>query len=61
MTAMSESCFEFYLREFSAVSELADVPLVAGSTLRIGGDMVIGERMVSSVGAVGIINDSEFY
>ncbi|MFQ6051970.1 MAG: AIR synthase-related protein [Candidatus Hydrothermarchaeota archaeon] len=38
------------------VSELADVPLIAGSTLRVGGDMVIGDRMVSAVGAVGSLN-----
>ena len=37
-----------------AVSELVDVPLVAGSTLRVGGDMVLGNRLVSAVGAVGI-------
>ena len=49
-----------FVAGISVVSELADVPLVAGSTLRIGGDMVIGERMVSCVGAVGIINDANF-
>ncbi len=38
----------------SAVSELTEVPLVAGSTLRIGGDMVIGERMTGGVGCAGI-------
>ena len=37
-----------------AVSELVNVPLVAGSTLRVGGDMVLGDRLVSAVGAVGI-------
>jgi hydrogenase expression/formation protein len=37
-----------------AVSELVDVPLVAGSTLRVGGDMVLGDRLVSAVGSVGI-------
>lgn len=37
-----------------AVSELVNVPLVAGSTLRIGGDMVLGDRLVSAVGAIGI-------
>lgn len=37
-----------------AVSELVDVPLVAGSTLRVGGDMVLGDRLVSAVGAIGI-------
>ena len=37
-----------------AVSELVKVPLVAGSTLRVGGDMVLGDRLVSAVGAVGI-------
>lgn len=37
-----------------AVSELVNVPLVAGSTLRVGGDMVLGDRLVSAVGAVGV-------
>ena len=37
-----------------AVSELLNVPLVAGSTLRVGGDMVLGYRLVSAVGAIGI-------
>lgn len=37
-----------------AVSELLDVPLVAGSTLRVGGDMVLGDRLVSAVGAIGL-------
>ena len=36
-----------------AVSELTDVPLVSGSTLRVGGDMVLGDRLVGAVGAVG--------
>ena len=35
-----------------AVSELLNVPLVAGSTLRVGGDMVLG--LASAVGAIGI-------
>ena len=39
------------------VSELTDVPTVAGSTLRIGGDMVFGERLVAAVGAVGISSE----
>lgn len=39
-----------------AVSELVDVPLVAGSTLRVGGDMVLGDRLVSAVGSVGVSN-----
>ena len=38
----------------SAVSDAAGVPLVTGSTLRIGGDVVIGERMTGCVGAVGL-------
>ncbi len=37
-----------------AVCELAEVPLVAGSTLRIGGDLVIGERFSGGVGCVGV-------
>ncbi len=36
------------------VCEATGVPLVSGSTLRIGGDMVIGERMTGCVGCVGI-------
>lgn len=36
-----------------AVSELTGVPLVSGSTLRVGGDMVLGNRLVGAVGAVG--------
>jgi len=38
------------------VSTLAEVPLLAGSTLRVGGDMVIGDRLVSCVGAIGTIS-----
>ncbi|MBE2899908.1 hypothetical protein DNK57_03620 [Methanothermobacter thermautotrophicus] len=37
----------------AAVSELVEVPVVAGSTLRVGGDMVLGDRLVSAVGAIG--------
>ena len=48
-----------FVAGISAVGELTNVPLIAGSTLRIGGDMVIGERMVSGVGAVGIANDEK--
>jgi len=39
------------------VSKLTGVPLVAGSTLRVGGDMVIGTRFVSCVGAVGVVKE----
>lgn len=44
-----------HLAGISAVSELSGIPLVTGSTLRIGGDMVIGERMTGCVGAVGAV------
>ncbi len=43
-----------HLAGITAVSEVTGVPLVAGSTLRIGGDMVIGERMSGAVGCVGV-------
>ncbi len=46
-----------HIAGISAVAELTHVPLVTGSTLRIGGDMVIGERMTGGVGAVGIASD----
>ncbi|MHA2296944.1 MAG: AIR synthase-related protein [Candidatus Hodarchaeales archaeon] len=37
----------------ATVSKLVNVPIVAGSTLRIGGDMVIGTRLTGCVAAVG--------
>jgi hydrogenase expression/formation protein len=43
-----------YTAGVTAVSEGMGVPLVAGSTLRIGGDMVLGTRMTGCVGAVGV-------
>jgi hydrogenase expression/formation protein len=46
-----------HIAGISAIAELTHVPLVTGSTLRIGGDMVIGDRMTGGVGAVGIASD----
>jgi hydrogenase expression/formation protein len=43
-----------HIAGISTVSDAAGVPLVTGSTLRIGGDVVIGERMTGCVGAVGV-------
>lgn len=43
-----------YTAGITTVGELMGVPLVSGSTLRIGGDMVLGERMTGCVGTVGI-------
>lgn len=43
-----------YTAGITAVGELMNVPLVTGSTLRIGGDMVLGARMTGCVGAVGV-------
>lgn len=43
-----------HIAGITTVSELTGVPLITGSTLRIGGDMVIGERMTGGVGAVGM-------
>lgn len=43
-----------HLAGISAVCDATSVPLVSGSTLRIGGDMVIGERMTGGVGCVGV-------
>ena len=45
-----------YTAGITAVGEMMDVPLVTGSTLRIGGDMVLGARMTGCVGAVGVAN-----
>lgn len=41
------------------ISQSLNVPLISGSTLRVGGDMVLGERMVSSVGAIGVIDENQ--
>ncbi len=43
-----------YTAGVAAVGEAMGVPLVTGSTLRIGGDMVLGSRMTGCVGAVGV-------
>jgi hydrogenase expression/formation protein len=43
-----------YTAGITAVGEVMKVPLVTGSTLRIGGDMVLGSRMTGCVGAVGV-------
>jgi hydrogenase expression/formation protein len=43
-----------YTAGITAVGEAINVPLVTGSTLRIGGDMVLGSRMTGCVGAVGV-------
>jgi hydrogenase expression/formation protein len=42
-----------YTAGVGTISELINVPIVAGSTLRVGGDMVLGDRLVSAVGAIG--------
>jgi len=46
-----------YTAGAATVSELISAPLVAGSTLRIGGDMVLGDRFVGAIGAVGTSSD----
>jgi len=46
-----------FMAGIRTVSKLTGVPLVAGSTLRVGGDMVIGTRFVSCVGAVGVVRE----
>ena len=46
-----------FMSGISTVAELANVPITAGSTLRIGGDMVIGNRLVGGVAAVGLTSE----
>lgn len=43
-----------HIAGIATVAELIHVPLITGSTLRIGGDMVIGDRLTGCVGAVGV-------
>ncbi len=38
----------------ATVAEVSGVPITAGSTLRIGGDMVIGDRITGGIAAVGL-------
>ncbi|MHA1240266.1 MAG: AIR synthase-related protein [Promethearchaeota archaeon] len=45
-----------FMAGVSTISELTKVPITAGSTLRIGGDMVIGNRLVGGISAVGVCN-----
>ncbi len=45
-----------FMAGVSSISELTKVPITAGSTLRIGGDMVIGNRLVGGISAVGVCN-----
>jgi hydrogenase expression/formation protein len=46
-----------YTAGIGAVSEVMNVPLITGSTLRVGGDVVIGDRLTGCVGAVGIASE----
>lgn len=46
-----------FMAGISAISELSMVPITAGSTLRIGGDMVIGNRLVGGISAVGLASN----
>jgi Hydrogenase maturation factor len=54
-----------YLLDFetgvSTVAELMNIQIIAGSTLRIGGDMVIGSRLTGSVLAIGFLESEPFY
>ncbi|AAY79506.1 AIR synthase related protein [Sulfolobus acidocaldarius] len=43
-----------------SVAESLNVPILSGSTLRIGGDLVIGERISGGVGAIGVIHKKYF-
>jgi len=43
-----------YTAGITTVGEAMGVPLVSGSTLRIGGDMVLGSRLTGCVGTVGV-------
>ena len=43
-----------YTAGIGAVADVMSVPLVTGSTLRVGGDVVIGDRLTGCVGAVGV-------
>jgi len=46
-----------YTAGIGAVADAMNVPLVTGSTLRVGGDVVIGDRLTGCVGAVGVASN----
>ncbi|MFX1340992.1 MAG: AIR synthase-related protein [Promethearchaeota archaeon] len=46
-----------FMAGISTISELTNVPITAGSTLRIGGDMVVSNRMTGGISAVGLASD----
>jgi hydrogenase expression/formation protein len=43
-----------FMAGIGTVCDLVDCPILGGSTLRIGGDMVIGTRMTGGVSAIGV-------
>ncbi len=47
-----------FMAGVSAIAELSHVPITAGSTLRIGGDMVIGDRLVGGISAIGLVRNN---
>ncbi|MEM3946918.1 MAG: AIR synthase-related protein [Metallosphaera sp.] len=44
----------------STVAEALEIPILAGSTLRIGGDLVLGERISGGVGSIGRLKGEPF-
>jgi len=44
----------------STITNSLNIPILAGSTLRIGGDMVIGERISGGIGAIGLLKGRYF-
>ncbi|MBA7520070.1 Thiamine-monophosphate kinase [subsurface metagenome] len=47
-----------FMAGISVIAELSHVPITAGSTLRIGGDMVIGDRLVGGISAIGLVRNN---
>jgi hydrogenase expression/formation protein len=43
-----------YTAGLASVCDSTGIPLVAGSTLRIGGDLVLGDRLTGCAGAIGV-------
>jgi len=48
-----------YVSGISSVAESLDIPYICGSTLRIGGDLVLGDRLTGSAGSAGLVIDPE--
>ncbi|ACP47874.1 AIR synthase related protein [Sulfolobus islandicus Y.N.15.51] len=44
----------------TSIGKALNVPILSGSTLRIGGDLVLGDRISGAVGSIGVLKSKDF-